>query len=428
MEKINNIENLEKGPNGGTNVIDQPLTTTVAELAAPEFLSNAIDRRIVKVRPMSTPIDQISRYAGARRIDSMTVEYASVDIRPSEGTLAKAIGGNESPLTEEASGVYSLTIAFSDLNAEVSDTFLANPDSMSDQEGIVFYILEKLDQARTYKAIVLNPKIDSQFGGVKKATIPTFEAGQKLMRMGRAAAELDVQTAQFSALPARDSNNCQIFKMQVEESTLMKLAHKEPGWTFSDQEEAAIIDMRLGMEKNFIFGTKAKIFDPIKQQDVYLTGGIWNQVPSQTLLELDKLNKHHFVELCSNAFVGQMGSKQKIFICGTKLMEALSKITYDKFVDATATVVKWGIEFREIRSNFGTLYVIHSEIFDQCGHSEDGLIIDPEYLTKYVHIPFNCEKLELRKSGQRNSDAVVLTEASCLVLRYPKAHMRVYGV
>ena len=36
--------------------------------------------------------------------------------------------------------------------------------------------------------------------------------------------------------------------------------------------------------------------------------------------------------------------------------------------------------------------------------------------------------LDLKKSGQRNSDAVVLTEASCLVLRYPEAHMRIIGV
>ena len=35
---------------------------------------------------------------------------------------------------------------------------------------------------------------------------------------------------------------CQIFKAQVEQSTFMKIANKEVGWTFSDQEEAAIID------------------------------------------------------------------------------------------------------------------------------------------------------------------------------------------
>jgi len=44
-----------------------------------------------------------------------------------------------------------------------------------------------------------------------------------------------------------------------------------------------------------------------------------------------------------------------------------------------------------------------------------------------VHVPFQAETLDLRRSGQRNTDAVVLTEASCLVLRYPDAHIRVTG-
>jgi hypothetical protein len=49
-------------------------------------------------------------------------------------------------------------------------------------------------------------------------------------------------------------------------------------------------------------------------------------------------------------------------------------------------------------------------------------------MTKYIHIPFNATTLDLRTSGQRNTEAVVLTEASCLVLRYPNVHTRVVGV
>ena len=108
-------------------------------------------------------------------------------------------------------------------------------------------------------------------------------------------------------------------------------------------------------------------------------------------------------------------------------MEALSKLQYTKTVSAGDTFTKWGIEFKEIRSNFGSLYLLHSEVFDQCGHANDGFVLDPDYMTKYVHVPFQAETLDLRRSGQRNTDAVVLTEASCLVLRYPAAHIRVIG-
>ncbi len=243
--------------------------------------------------------------------------------------------------------------------------------------------------------------------------------------MGRAATELDVQTPQFQALPKKASNHCQIFKMQVEQSTLQRLADKEAGWTLSDQEEAAVIDMRLGMEKNFLFGCRSKIFDPSKNEEVYLTGGIWNQTSETVEVNVDTLSHADLITIASRAFTDNNGSKRKIIMGGTDFVAALCRQEVVNVAPIGSTLAKWGLEAREIVTNFGHLYVIHSEIFDQCGHSKDAMVIDPNYITKYTHIPFHAEKLDLRRAGTRNTDAVVLTEASCLVLRYPKSHLRI---
>ena len=40
-------------------------------------------------------------------------------------------------------------------------------------------------------------------------------------------------------------------------------------------------------------------------------------------------------------------------------------------------------------------------------------------------MPFRTERLNLKAAGVRNTDAIVITEASCLVLRYPQTHMRI---
>jgi hypothetical protein len=412
--------------NHSTQISSEPLTTKLTEEYASGLLRNAIDERIVKIRPMSTPIDQISRCAGARAVGSMTVEYYSVDTKKTETTLNRK-------LTCAGSTNYNGVIAYAiDTNDnaifDVSETILlpagkGYDSAGNEMSGLVFYIYSKSDKGIPM-GIPVNCKTDDGgnaiFGDVAKDT--------KVIRMGRAATELDVQTAQFAVLPRKSTNNCQIFKMQVEQSTMQKIADKEVGWSFNDQEEAAIIDMRLGMEKSYLFGSKAKIYDITKKEDVYLTGGIWNQTSNECAISIDEIDDKALVELCSKAFTGTGGSKRKILLAGTKLMEALSNANYNKTVSAGETFVKWGIKFREIQSNFGTLYVLHSEIFDQCGHTDDGFIIDPEYITKYCHIPFNIETLDLRRSGVRNTDAVVITEASCLVLRFPDAHLRVIGV
>lgn len=126
------------------------------------------------------------------------------------------------------------------------------------------------------------------------------------------------------------------------------------------------------------------------------------------------------------AFTGDSsGSSRKILMAGSGLIEKLNNLDYTKMITAADTVTRWGIDFSELRSKFGSLYVVLNEVFDQCGHADDGMIIDPQYLTKYSHIPFKVEHLDLKKSGVRNTDALVATEASCLVLRHPKAHLRV---
>lgn len=420
--------NIAPGAAGGRHVSGAPATTENIRTASPDLLRNAIDRRIVKVRPMSTPVDQLTRCAASRHATAMTVEYYSVDTKQTQATLLEASTNNGK---DRGDGFVSAILKTSaDTIFDVSETVLVPSVAGTASEGgvtvpLMLYVVSRPSDGGV-EVVALNGPSRTTIDQVLHE-VPMLPQGTTLVRMGRAATELDVQTAQFSAMPRKASNNCQIFKMQVEESTMAKLAGKEAGWSFSDQEEAAIIDMRLGMEKSFIFGSRGKYFDPLKNENVYFTGGIWGQAPRSAELDLDTLTEGDLIDLCSKAFTGNNGSKRKILIAGTRLMEALSKLQYSKVLSAGETRVKWGIEFKEIVSNFGTLYVLHSEVFDACGHAADGFILDPNYLTKYVHVPFQAEKLDLRASGQRNTDAVVLTEASCLVLRYPQAHIRVIG-
>lgn len=400
----------------GASVNGAPLTTVVTNEAAPGLLRNAIDERIAKIRPMATPIDQLSRCAGSRHCGAMKVEYYSVDVKPVTAKLTKDVTSSDvdDSVNEDQPTLYIKTDA--DAIFSPSETLMV---SESAEYTAMFYVIS-IDRTNGVFVAWVNPR--SGDDGYK---LPPMGTGTNIVRMGRAATELDVQTSQFEALPQKKTNNCQIFKMQVEQSTFQKLANKEVGWNFSDQEEVAVIDMRQGMEKNYIFGQLATIVDPVKHEEVYLTGGIWNQTDKTFRYDPSTLDTKKLVDLSRQAFTGAGGSNRKILIGGSGLIEALSKVSYDKTVDAGQTFVKWGIEFKEIRSNFGSLYVLHSEIFDQCGHADDGFVLDPDCLTKYCHVPFHAEKLDLRRSGVRNTDAIVLTEASCLVLRHPEAHMRI---
>lgn len=403
------------GTTGATHVVSAPLTVQTTNAEASELLMSDIDTRLVKVRPMATPIDQISRQAGARQCRSMQVEYYSVDTLPRETAVTAAKTASESDTAQ-------VTVENGSIFAE-SDTVMAllldasgNPITTS--SAPVFYIEKVEDNRLTLK--IINPVPDEN-----ENSFPALPSGTKIIRMGRAAAELDVQTSQAQVLPKKAKNYCQIFKSQVEQSVLHRLAAKEVGITLSDQEEMALMDMRLGIEKSYLFGSMARIDKGPQRGDVFLTQGIWSQAGQEYAYTRGSFNSLTLIDIARMAFTGNAGSSRKILVAGSGLVEVISKIEHVKVLDATQTTTRWGLDFREIVTNFGRLYVILSEVFDQCGHPDDGMIIDPEYIQKYVHIPFKAMPLDLRTSGQRNCDAIVLTEASCLVLRYPDAHMRI---
>lgn len=388
-----------------------PITTKTVNDASPELLRSEIDSRIIKIRPMATPVDQISRHARSRHAGSMTVEFYAAEAKPFSTTLSAAVAERATP-TPQA------------LNITV-----ANAEAFAPTETIMFDIAADDGKSFTaYISAVQNSTLTIHPTSLNDAGnfyIPAMAKDTKVIRMGRAARELDVQTPIFQSIPIKDSNYCQIFKSQIEQSTIVKLANKEVGWTFSDQEEAAIIDMRQGMERNFLFGSKARLTIPGQSDEVMLTGGIWHQAGRQATYSRDSIAEDELLRICRTAFTGNSGSSRKLLIGGTGFIEQLHMLGAQRVLTASEKTTRWGLDFQEYISKFGTLYILASETFDECGHADDALIIDPEYLTKYSHIPFSAEKLNLRSSGQRNTDAIVITEASCLVLRYPDAHLRI---
>lgn len=397
--------------NHAEHVLDRPLTVAEVESVDTAFMLPDIDRRILKIRPMATPVDQISRSARPRSTASMEVQYFSVDNRPSSAEVTQISDGEN--------GEFTITLK-EKLGAKAfsrTDTVLLI-GALAGGKPHTFYVTAA--DGRTLSAVYVGP--DENF-----APAAGVEGESAVVRMGRAAAELDVQTPQTTFVPKPDHNFCQIFKAQVENGALLAAGLKKADMSFTDQQEAAIIDMRMGMERNFLFGSRKKMAGP--DGNTYFTRGIWEQAAREYNMPAS-LTGIDFVEMCRQAFTGHGGSARKVLIGGSKCVKNLVSPTKDstiKQMGAVETEIHWGLNLKVISSNFGTLYVVHSETFDLCGHENDGMIIDPEYLQKYTHIPFSAMQLDLKRSGQRNSDAVVLTEASCLVLRYPEAHMRLIG-
>lgn len=391
-------------------------TTTLTNQLSPSLLRSEIDERIALIRPSSTPLDQISRMIGARKANSMRVEYYSVDTKEGHDTVAKTVRdlilSHGQPFTVQVSNA----AIFSETETVLLPSVII-PTGTYKGQALVGYI-SSID-SNELSLIPVNIET-----GLTDISAGTIAEGASVIRMGRAARELDVQTAQFIALPRKDYNFCQIFKSQIEESLYQRLADKEVGWNITDQEEVAIMDMRMGMEKSFLFGARSRVCLGDTADEVLFTGGIWNQTDRTHYYDAAGQMQTEMLDIARAAFIGSSGSTRKILLAGSSLLRNLASEPNLSIISKEGKKTAWGIDFNVVHTRFGTLYVHLSEVFDLCGKPDSGIVIDPEYITKYVHVPFTADNISFRKQGVRNTEGIVLTEASCLVLRHPDTHLR----
>ncbi|MBQ9499299.1 MAG: hypothetical protein IJR56_04240 [Bacteroidaceae bacterium] len=400
-----------------------------------EMYMKDIDKRITKIRPMATPIDQISRYAKAQKSDSFEVKYYSVGTRPVTCKTSSAVeaqaSGASIPLPVDDVNMFTLddTIRVVGVKGKFDDKGVAYDPNSDDTPDLVLCVCGR--DATTSMPVVyaVNGNKDSND---QTTFVPAIPSGTSLVRMGKACGELDVQTGRFNNLPTAEIQYCQNFMIQIEQSTFDAIAAKEVYWNFSDLEEDGIYDMRLAQENTYLFGVKNKINHTTKDgMTTWFTKGIWYMAGKD--IEVGRwdattqkaiIEDTDLVDITKDLFVGTgIGNKRKILFCGSDMLAAFSKIKSDKF-RLKDTVEIWNLKFKSWDTDFGEVLTIHHELFDMNGMADCGFALDPEYLSKKTHVSWGRNVLDLKKAGIRNTHAVVLQEVSCLYLRYAKAHAR----
>lgn len=405
------------------------------EMGDPEFYSKEIDKKITKIRPMATPIDQISRYAEAGHSDSFVVKYYSVGTRPIrcklKAAVAKQTQGESVALSVDDPSMFTIddTIRVLGVKGTHDEKGNAYGSDKENEPDLVLCVCGRDATTNNPVVYAVNGDLDSK---KRPIWLPAIKEGVTFVRMGKACAELDVQTGRFNNIPTAEEQYCQNFMIQVEQSTFDKIAKKEVEWNFTDLEEDGIFDMRLGQENSYLFGVKNAIKHATKDgMTTWFTKGIWwmagkdievGHYDEKTSTAV--ITDEDLVDISKDLFVGTgIGNKRKVLLCGSDMLAALSKVKSEKF-RLKESVEVWNLKFKSWETDFGEILTIHHELFDQNGMSDCGFALDPSYLSKKTHVNWTRNVLDLQKAGVRNTDAVVLQEVACLYLRYPKAHAR----
>lgn len=425
---------------GGEGGINQNLDGMASETQGradgdPEFYTKHIDKLITKIRPMATPIDQISRYAKAQSCDSFEVKYYSVGTRPVKCKLTKKVA-----LTSGS----SVAIDVDDVNMFTKDDTIrvVGVKAITDSKGMAYdpndpktpdLVLSVCGKDELQRPVVYAINGNKNDNDGQPIWFPEIDHTKvTLIRMGKACGEIDVQTGRFNNLPTAEVQYCQNFMIQVEQSFMDRIAGKEVDWNFTDIEEDSIQDMRLAQENSYLFGDKAVINHPSKEGgSVWFTKGIWWMAGKDveighydTEKQCAVISDEDLVNISKDLFVGTgTGNKRKVIFAGSDALAAFSKIESEKF-RLKESVEVWKLKFKSWETDFGEILVMHHELFDMNGMSDCAFALDPDYLAKMTHVSWSRNILDLKQAGVRNTQAVVLQEVACLYLRYAPAHAR----
>lgn len=385
----------------------QGLDTAQTAAHAPDLLQATIDAEIVKIRPAFTPLDTIMRSAKSKKAEGWKYDWYSTDLLPVESkvdTITAAAAAN-------AAGVKDATL-------KVDDPALFN-------EGDTLCIATQADGNIILYVASVNPATNDMLVSYGGGDVPTdkIAADDKVYRLGRAAIEGEVQTINYAALPVKQTNYCQIFKWQVAESTLQKLHKKEVNWSMSDVEEQAMCEFKMAQEASFLFGRKCKYYNAVKKAEVYATGGITNYITKRAQFNKAATDKNaELVDLCKFIFQGNVGNRKRVMFMGSDFNAELSKVKMvQKQLASTETKVVWGVEFQEIRSNFGTLLCMQHDLLDLYGYADKAIVLDVDNLDKYIWTS-DTLTLDTKHSGSFDGDVKVYTEVAGVALKYPDTH------
>lgn len=385
---------------------------------------NSVSKKLAKIMPSRTPLDSMLRNIGTGTCKSDKYEFFSIVARGIKAvvgaTVSAASSIEKSTNITLSSGVHCLS--------KDGDLLVPNYNVSGGAATIV------------EKGVALRPLIihivdingeEITVVGVN-APVPALAENTVLYRLANASDQTIAMSHDPQSVPTKDFNYCQRNLCTVSENIFQTLQEKEVEFSMAELKEQALYDFRWQAEMTAIFGANAKLEENFRDtktgkrklhmrglldfpiQDVDFTDDAYADVDIA-----EKLN-----EMCEDIFAGNNGSEERLFIYGPEVatMMANSKV-WQKRMDAAKTEVKWGVKWKLIETNFGTLRGVMQPGFGLLGdYSKCALVIDPANIRRVEQVALNSRNLDLRSAGISNSNDVVLEEAYTLEVTNPKTH------
>ena len=403
-----------QGPIDGTTVVGENAPSTTVVKAA--YMDEDLDKKIVLIRPQDTPIDTFTRSI-ANNVKSEAWEAGGWEIGTRE-------------VFDRLDSAYSSGTTIAVQNGDMwkpGDTFLVHTiDSDGNDNGV------KLDSSNLpvmciVKAVSGGNLTVQRVGANLSASIPSIDDESIIQRLSPAVSELEASVEGFAIQPSDRKYYNQIHMCQVEESVIHALLKKKVAMDFSVYKEQTLWDFKRGMELCNLFGVGG-LSKNAKGELVHHSTGLWWQMNQQSTVDFTQaMTDQDWNSLGRAIFEGNNGADRRLLFAGNGLLEQIANVaSYSKQLEAKNTEMVLGLRVFKIETPFGELLIKPMGSLFEGYFSKCGMVIDPNFVKKYVMEPLTTTQLDLNKTGQRRVDnAVRIHETYSLFLENLPCHRRI---
>lgn len=404
-----------EGPVDGTTVVGENAPSTTVVKAG--YMDDDLDKKLVLIRPQDTPIDTFTRTI-ANNVKSEAWEAGGWEI-----------GTREVWDSLDAAFVSGTTITVKNPDMwKPGDTMLVHTiDGGGADSGI------KMDSSSPAQPVALIVKgisganLTVQRVGSLSASIPAIDDDSILQRLSPAVSELEASVEGFAIQPSDRKYYNQTHMCQVEESVIHALLKKKVAMDFSVYKEQTLWDFKRGMELANLFGVGG-LSKNAKGELVHHSTGLWWQMTQQSTVNFAaSMSDQDWNSLGRAIFEGNNGADRRLLFAGNGLLEQIANVSsYSKQLEAKNTEMVLGLRVFKIETPFGELLVKPMGSLFEGYFAKCGMVIDPNFVKKYVMEQLTTTQLDLNKTGQRRVDnAVRIHETYSLFLENLPCHRRI---
>jgi hypothetical protein len=400
---------------------NNPLSVEFGKDNADELYLKTVEDTVLKLEPCNNKLDTIARHIERKRTsNNQIVEYYTAGYLPAQTKVNTAFS---------TASQQQAAIDFVDNgNIAINETLIVN--------GVNGYLPGTTTADPIHRLVLLVVDRDSSGKPIVRAVngsgtanyLPVLPANTVVTRAGRAASELQIRTDIFTTVPTKKQQFLQKFIIETEESTFSRKSDKEVKWDLNDQTERALLDFRRGVTHSYWLGAgkldKYKNKYNRKAEDTYLSEGIWYQAGGDFSFSGVAPTAQTLVDLLQVAFDGPSSSDRKLMLCSPDFLNAIEKVQYNSSIYLGDRSEIFDFRVSTLISKFGELLIAPDKSLRELDLQGKAFILDPNYLTKWT-MGWRRIPIDNVKNGDADSNSVILTEASALVLKNPDAHIRV---